>query len=301
MRAETGKIYSKMQTNKKTIFSIIVCALFILVIVAAVFFKKDIQDVRERWSTIKIDPRSGLASVCDISRPIDTPPNISGVEVGSLTPTSAVITWTTDMVADSQIEYGLTEEYGQETPTDSNMANEHEVTLSGLTPATRYFYRVVSANSFGVAACSPQGEFVLPEEPVVEDEEEPVVEEPVTTSRRSSGRRVTPQSQPETVIEVVETESLNNLPTNVSSNESIDRERRAKALSVDLAFGMRGESVVVLQEYLILKGFLAQGLATGYFGPLTRNAVIEFQKANNVTPAVGFVGPLTRLKIFQNW
>jgi peptidoglycan hydrolase-like protein with peptidoglycan-binding domain len=38
---------------------------------------------------------------------------------------------------------------------------------------------------------------------------------------------------------------------------------------------------------------------TGYFGPLTMNAVIAFQKANLISPAQGYVGPLTRKKLMS--
>jgi len=33
---------------------------------------------------------------------------------------------------------------------------------------------------------------------------------------------------------------------------------------------------------------------TEYFGKLTKAALINFQKANNIIPAVGFFGPITR-------
>lgn len=37
--------------------------------------------------------------------------------------------------------------------------------------------------------------------------------------------------------------------------------------------------------------------ATGNFGPLTLAAVIKYQKDNNISPAIGFVGPITRAKL----
>jgi hypothetical protein len=61
-----------------------------------------------------------------------------------------------------------------------------------------------------------------------------------------------------------------------------------------LYFGMRGDKVKALQEFLISKGHLAAGLNTGYFGNLTKAAVSAYQTAKAITPAAGYFGPLTR-------
>ncbi|MEN9647335.1 MAG: hypothetical protein RLY57_139, partial [Candidatus Parcubacteria bacterium] len=51
-------------------------------------------------------------------------------------------------------------------------------------------------------------------------------------------------------------------------------------------------------------GLAAQALAkngvSGYFGQLTKDAVIEFQKAKGISPAVGYVGVKTRAYIVAN-
>ena len=59
-----------------------------------------------------------------------------------------------------------------------------------------------------------------------------------------------------------------------------------------LAVGSRGDDVAVLQKVLIDAEFLKVA-ATGYFGVLTKAAVIAYQKANGLEP-VGSVGPKTR-------
>lgn len=60
-----------------------------------------------------------------------------------------------------------------------------------------------------------------------------------------------------------------------------------------------GGQVSKLQLFLIANGFLVvpAGVPLGFFGVLTQNAVIKFQIANNINPAVGFVGPVTRAMI----
>ena len=68
----------------------------------------------------------------------------------------------------------------------------------------------------------------------------------------------------------------------------------------DLEKGMTGSDVTLLQQFLISKntGPAAQKIAThgvtSYFGLLTQAAVIEYQKAQNITPAIGYLGPKTR-------
>jgi len=68
----------------------------------------------------------------------------------------------------------------------------------------------------------------------------------------------------------------------------------------DLDLGMSGDDVLQVQNYLITQnvGPAARALkangASGYFGELTKAAVIEFQKAKGITPTSGRVGPLTR-------
>ena len=56
---------------------------------------------------------------------------------------------------------------------------------------------------------------------------------------------------------------------------------------------MRHPDVTELQNRLTEEGFY-NGPVTGYFGRLTRAAVIRYQKAHNITPAVGYFGPITR-------
>ena len=72
-------------------------------------------------------------------------------------------------------------------------------------------------------------------------------------------------------------------------------------LTRDLKQGMSGQDVLALQKKLNANGYTVAtsgagsvGNETTYFGPATQAAVIKFQSANNVAPAVGYVGPLTR-------
>lgn len=66
-------------------------------------------------------------------------------------------------------------------------------------------------------------------------------------------------------------------------------------LTRQLSVGSTGSQVNLLQEFLKDQGLLSSA-PTGRFGSLTKKAVMQFQKANSVTPN-GIVGPKTRTAI----
>ncbi len=75
-------------------------------------------------------------------------------------------------------------------------------------------------------------------------------------------------------------------------------------ITKNLTIGMVDEEVRVLQKYLNAHGFTvsetgsgSMGNETSMFGPKTMVAVIRFQRSKNITPAIGFVGPITRAAI----
>ena len=75
----------------------------------------------------------------------------------------------------------------------------------------------------------------------------------------------------------------------------------AVSLSRDLDQGMTGEDVRALQALLNADGYAvastgagSPGNETTYFGPATQAAVIRFQLARGISPAAGYVGPITR-------
>lgn len=87
---------------------------------------------------------------------LDTaPPIISDVSTSNIMPSTATITWTTNDVSTSQIEYGTTTAYGQATALDAALVTNHNIGLSGLSAGTLYHFRVRSRDaaaneSFGV-------------------------------------------------------------------------------------------------------------------------------------------------------
>ena len=88
------------------------------------------------------------SSISEVA-PSDTgPPVISAISVSSLSSTSATLSWITDEVADSKIEYGKTSAYGM-SQSSSNMDTYHQLVLQGLASGTTYHYRIISKDSTG--------------------------------------------------------------------------------------------------------------------------------------------------------
>ena len=85
----------------------------------------------------------------------------------------------------------------------------------------------------------------------------------------------------------------------LSSVEADDAPDLPISLTRDLSVGKRGDDVWRLQVFLAAHGYYPEALATGYFGRLTKAAVMRYQKLNNITPVAGYVGPLTREVLAQ--
>lgn len=69
----------------------------------------------------------------------------------------------------------------------------------------------------------------------------------------------------------------------------------------DLTIGSRGADVTALQQFLVSRGYLTMppGVAYGYFGNLTQAALARYQSLNNISPARGYFGPITRANVNQ--
>lgn len=83
---------------------------------------------------------------------------ITSLSVGSITSTSATISWTTDVKGDGVVEYGA-----NGTITDvqevTELTTAHSVILSGLTPTTTYTYITSSADENGQVWYAAEGSF----------------------------------------------------------------------------------------------------------------------------------------------
>ncbi|MBP9773892.1 MAG: fibronectin type III domain-containing protein [Candidatus Peribacteraceae bacterium] len=91
-----------------------------------------------------------LVALSAITASVDTvPPAITNVAATNITGNSATITWNTNELADSQVEYGVTTTYGNSTQLPTGLVTGHNRGLSGLTAQTTYHYRVKSRDLAG--------------------------------------------------------------------------------------------------------------------------------------------------------
>jgi len=111
----------------------------------------DTAPTNDRWNL----------SAVEVTRPLSipaAPPAISAVTASNVGVSSATISWTTDQVSTSQVEYGTTTAYGSVTALDPTAVVSHSQVLSGLAAGVGYHYRVTSGNGVGTTT-SADGTF----------------------------------------------------------------------------------------------------------------------------------------------
>src|SRR5262249_55941710 len=81
--------------------------------------------------------------------PTATQPAIATLNASSVPGPSAIVSWTTNVPADSQVQFGPTLGYGSLTPVDGTFLTSHSMLLTGLTPGTTYHFQGVSNDSTG--------------------------------------------------------------------------------------------------------------------------------------------------------
>ncbi|MDP3056948.1 MAG: fibronectin type III domain-containing protein, partial [bacterium] len=102
----------------------------------------------------KEDPSYFFTTQADASA--GTLPIISSIASSGIAATSATITWTTSVNADSTVGYSLDKTYGYETGVASNLTS-HTVTLTSLAPSSIYYYRVKSRDGNQLATDDNSG------------------------------------------------------------------------------------------------------------------------------------------------
>lgn len=115
---------------------------------------------------------SAFSTAATASTQAPAGPVISAISAGGVSQTAATISWTTDITADSQVDYGLTSAYGSSSVLNSSLVTSHSVALSVLSAGTVYHYRVDSRGAAGTLANSGDSTFTTQSAP---DTTSPVV------------------------------------------------------------------------------------------------------------------------------
>jgi VCBS repeat-containing protein len=87
--------------------------------------------------------------------PDTTAAAISNVSAKPLTSSTAVITWSTTEAATTRVDYGTRDTSLNLFANDNTQVSSHAMTLTGLLPETKYYYRVTSVDFFGNPATFP--------------------------------------------------------------------------------------------------------------------------------------------------
>jgi hypothetical protein len=96
-----------------------------------------------------------------------TPPSITNIAASYVTNTTATIDWTTDRLADTQVDYGTASSYGQSTPLNSSLVTTHSVTVSGLSANTTYHFKVKSRDATSILGTSQDYTFTTSNQPAI--------------------------------------------------------------------------------------------------------------------------------------
>ena len=96
----------------------------------------------------------------------------------------------------------------------------------------------------------------------------------------------------------------NTLPQTTTKPNPTNSILSSSSFTRDLKLGMKGLDVKLLQQFLNTHGFPvskkgvgSKGRENTTFGPATKAALVRFQKANKIVPAVGYFGPKTQAAI----
>ena len=137
----------------------------------ATYIANIFQQGREDLAQILNAPREFGARVCEwiaysttSFREIvldSTPTQISEVKVEESSPTTMTITWKTNHLSTSKVNYGPTKDYGQDVQSNVKV-HDHRVEITDLSPSTTYNYEVMSQGKNYVYDANH--EFTTPEE-----------------------------------------------------------------------------------------------------------------------------------------
>jgi hypothetical protein len=138
-------------------------------------------------SNVGSGPPSTSANQTFTTAPSATAPNISFVAAFGSTTTSATITWSTDVPANSVVAYGPTTALGQLAPVQTALSASHGVTLTGLDSGTTYYFVCESTGANGVTGYSFMSNVTTTGPPPVA----PVISNVITSTPTSTSATIT--------------------------------------------------------------------------------------------------------------
>ncbi len=246
-------------------------------------------------SSLYSAPANNTAPTTQPITPEPTLPVISNLVGSNTTSNSTKISWDTNIATNGQVFYGKTSSYGLSSVLVDNSpkTTSHSVTLSNLSAATAYHFKVTSIDASSNSISSSDFTFTT-QASAPQSVSSNTTASGAGSSGSSSNSITTPTATTPAPIVYIPPA----LPAAVSTQIS------GPTLTRNLLPSNKGEEVKILQNFLISQGLLSADSNTGYFGPATQKAVQDFQKARGLvssgdfwTTGYGMVGPATRAMI----
>ncbi len=252
----------------------------------------------------------------------ETPPSISNVDIENIGSGRTKIRWETDRETKASIYYMSEYSFSFKKAVEEDFKTSHSLYLNDLSPATSYYFIIEVEDEEGRMNQSSQYSFTtLYKEGQQEEEEEEEEDYNDKESCQEAGlywyegscyqedKAGKIEYLREKIKEIlVLINSLKEQLDKLTGKESPPREETIPAgfiFSNDLFPGQSGKEISYLQIFLRNRGFYPEGVISGYFGSLTKKAVIRFQEEYpedtlwpwGLTEGTGTVGRTTRLKI----
>ena len=142
---------------------------FSYVTMASCLAISDMETGYEGWGLTDQNLRPKPAFFAFQSFPRTDAPQISHLAWQPVGNGTIEVTWKTHVAADSQVEFGPTAAYGQQTPVDPTTVTEHAVLVSQLNAGGEYHFRVRSSAMGVGASVSADHEFRCPDASVPND------------------------------------------------------------------------------------------------------------------------------------
>jgi hypothetical protein len=109
-------------------------------------------------TVIAIDANGNSAAANPVTVTVENAPlSVSAVQVIAVSASSAIVTWTTNQPASSNVDYGPAAYSASQL--DWRLVTSHTVTIAALSPGTSYHFRVSSSNAVGASATSVDAVF----------------------------------------------------------------------------------------------------------------------------------------------
>ncbi len=219
-------------------------------------------------------------SVDPDTAPDSTAPTISSI-VATASSTGATVTWTTNEVASTKVVYSVDSNYASTTSEidTSTRVTSHSQSIYNLNSCTTYNFKVVSRDAVGNSATSSAQSLTTTGCP----------------TESSSVNRRKGTSVANRIKNLIELGNISNAEQLKNEWSWLFSKNENATLKVrDLYFGLSGDDVKALQTILISKGYGIPAGVTGSFFGQTKSALAAYQRDNNIFPAVGYFGSVTR-------